>query len=65
MADFLLQQKYINLMSNQLDQFKRKSDKLYNFRCPECGDSQKNKFKARGYMMQHKGQYFYLKIIMK
>ncbi len=59
MADFWLQQKYINLMSNQLDQFKRKSEKLYNFRCPECGDSQKNKFKARGYMMQHKGQYFY------
>lgn len=44
-----LQTKYINLMSNQFSVFKRKNEKLYNIRCPECGDSQKNKFKARGY----------------
>ena len=43
-----LESKYINLMSNQFSVFKRKSDKLYNVRCPDCGDSQRNKFKARG-----------------
>lgn len=59
MADAWLQQKYINLMSNTLEQFKRKTDRLYNFRCPECGDSRKNRFKARGYMMLHDGNYFY------
>ena len=42
--------KYINLLSPQLERFARKSDKLYNFRCPFCGDSQKNKWKARGYV---------------
>ena len=59
MADAWLQQKYINLMSNTLGQFKRKTDKLYNCRCPECGDSKKNKFKARGYILFHNGNYFY------
>ena len=47
--------KYINLLSPQLERFARKSDKLYNFRCPFCGDSQKNKWKARGYVYDIKG----------
>ncbi len=54
-----LQQKYIGLMSNQFAQFKRKSNTLYNLRCPECGDSQRNKFKARGYLYQRDGKWFY------
>ena len=41
--------KYINLLSSRLEKFKRKSRDLYNFRCPICGDSKKNKYKARGY----------------
>ena len=41
--------KYIRLLSSQLDQFKQKSEELYNFRCPVCGDSEKNTYKARGY----------------
>jgi transcription elongation factor Elf1 len=41
--------KYINLLSLRLDKFKRVKNNLYNFRCPICGDSQKNKTKARGY----------------
>jgi len=44
--------KYLNLLSSQLGQFKRKNDNLYNFRCPFCGDSQKDKTKARGYVFQ-------------
>ena len=41
--------KYINLISNKLERFSKKSDNLYNFRCPYCGDSQKSPHKARGY----------------
>lgn len=43
-----LDQKYIGLVSSRLDRFK-KVNKTYNFRCPFCGDSQKNKMKARGF----------------
>ena len=42
--------KYISLLSPQLQKFKRVKTDLYNFRCPLCGDSQKNKNKARGYL---------------
>ena len=48
--------KYVGLLSPRLDRFARKSDKLYNFRCPFCGDSQKNKWKARGYIYDVKGK---------
>lgn len=46
--------KYINLISSRLQQFKRVKSNLYNFRCCLCGDSQKNKSKARGYFYQVK-----------
>ena len=46
--------KYINLISSRLQKFKRVKNNLYNFRCPICGDSQKNKTKARGYLYQVK-----------
>ena len=45
--------KYIGLLSPNLSQFKKKKDGLYNFRCPYCGDSQKNKLKARGYLIHN------------
>ena len=48
--------KYVGLLSPQLDRFARKSEKLYNFRCPYCGDSQRNKWKARGYIYDVKGK---------
>jgi predicted RNA-binding Zn-ribbon protein involved in translation (DUF1610 family) len=41
--------KYIGLVSSRLQKFKRVKNNLYNFRCPLCGDSQKNKNRARGY----------------
>ena len=41
--------KYIGLLSPRLQKFKRVKNNLYNFRCPLCGDSQRNKNKARGY----------------
>ncbi len=42
--------KFINLLSSKLQKFKRVKSNLYNFRCPICGDSQKNKSKTRGYL---------------
>ena len=47
--------KYLNLLSTRLPKFKRKKDFLWNFRCPVCGDSQKNKNKARAFVFQIKG----------
>jgi len=46
--------KYINLISSRLSKFKRVKPNLYNCRCPICGDSQKNKNKARGYFYRIK-----------
>lgn len=51
---FLLQ------VSPKLQRFARKKDDLYNFRCPLCGDSQKNKTKSRGYIFRKKNDYFYM-----
>ena len=51
--------KYLNLLSTQLDKFKRKGDTLWNFRCFLCGDSQKNKNKARGFVFAIKGDLVY------
>lgn len=51
--------KYLNIVSSQLNQFKRKSDNLWNFRCPFCGDSQRDKTKARGYVFLKEGTYIY------
>jgi len=42
--------KYIRLVSSRLRNFKQKNSYLFNFSCPYCGDSQKNKSKARGYI---------------
>jgi predicted RNA-binding Zn-ribbon protein involved in translation (DUF1610 family) len=46
----LVDSKYIGLVSSRLPKFKRVKANLYNFRCPICGDSQKHKNKARGYL---------------
>jgi transcription elongation factor Elf1 len=46
--------KYIGLVSSRLQKFKKVKADLYNFRCPICGDSQKNKNKTRGYIYSTK-----------
>ena len=51
--------KFINLLSPKLDRFKRVKSDLYNFRCPICGDSKKNKSKARGYLYAKKADVNY------
>ena len=51
--------KYLNLLSPRLDKFKQKKDYLWNFRCPICGDSQRNKNKARGFVFRVKSDLVY------
>ena len=51
--------KYLNLLSTRLPKFKKKGDFLWNFRCPVCGDSEKHKNKARGFVFQVKGDLVY------
>ena len=46
--------KFISLVSSRLQKFKRVKAGLFNFRCPICGDSQKNKSKTRGYLYEVK-----------
>ena len=51
--------KYIGLISHRLRNFKRKSDYVWNFSCPLCGDSKKNPLKARGYVYKKSNNLFY------
>ena len=51
--------KFINDISSRLSQFKKKTDYLFNFRCPHCGDSQKSKTKARAYLYRVKNDMFF------
>jgi predicted RNA-binding Zn-ribbon protein involved in translation (DUF1610 family) len=46
----LVDYKFISLISSRLSKFKKVKSDLYNFRCPICGDSQKNRNKCRGYL---------------
>lgn len=45
-----LQTKYIGLLSVKLEGFKKVGNN-YNFRCPICGDSKRNKSKTRGWVL--------------
>lgn len=58
MSDYI-DSKYLNLLSARLRNFKRKTDTLWNFSCPYCGDSQKNKTKARGYVFLKEGTHIF------
>ena len=51
--------KYLSLLSPRLERFKKVRDYLWNFRCPQCGDSQKSKSKARGYVYRKKTDLFF------
>jgi len=55
-----IDRKYLLQMSSRLGRFTKKKEDLYNFRCPLCGDSQKNKTKSRGYIFRKKNDYFYM-----
>jgi len=45
-------------ISTQLEGFKEVNNK-YNFRCPLCGDSQKSKFKKRGWLIERDGTWLF------
>lgn len=52
-----IESKYVELLSPQLRNFKKTDKTVYNFSCPICGDSNRNKRKARGYIYE-KGEYY-------
>jgi len=54
-----IEQKYLMLLSSQLQRFKKTGDFLYNFRCPYCGDSQKSQSKARGFVFRKESNLIY------
>lgn len=54
-----IDKKFVSLVSPKLEKFKQKSEFLWNFRCPICGDSHKNKMKTRGYFYRRKSDLFY------
>lgn len=54
-----IDRKYLLFVSGKLLNFKQKKDTLYQFRCPFCDDSKKNKLKARGYVYQKQTSLFF------
>jgi transcription elongation factor Elf1 len=55
-----IDQKYIGTVSFKLDLFKKKKEDLYNFRCPYCGDSKRNRTKTRAYIYRKLNGYFFI-----
>jgi hypothetical protein len=55
-----IDKKFVSLVSPKLERFKQKSEYLWNCRCKICGDSSKNKIKARGYFYRRKSDIFYI-----
>ena len=51
--------KYLHSISYRLENFKKKTQDLFNCRCPICGDSQRLKRKARGYFYRGKQDLYY------
>jgi hypothetical protein len=54
-----IDKKFINMISPQLERFVWKKHDLANCRCKLCGDSHKNKGKARGYFYKKNNDMFY------
>lgn len=54
-----IDEKYALMLSPRLSLFKSIKNKVWNFRCPLCGDSKKSEFKARGYLYYQKDVFFF------
>lgn len=56
-----IQERYIAVYGNRLERFRKKNDRLWNFRCVECGDSKKDNTKCRGFIhwYERENTYFY------
>lgn len=52
--------KYLGMLSPRFRNFKQKSPVLFNFSCPACHDSKRNKRKARGYIYERDGKFSYI-----
>lgn len=50
--------KFASMLAPRLRNFKQQKDYLWNFSCPVCGDSKKNKLKARAYIYRKKSDLF-------
>ena len=51
---------FVQRITHRFNKYQRKSDYLFNVRCPLCGDSHKNKAKMRGYIYRRGNGLFYL-----
>lgn len=53
--------RYAQMLSGRLEHFRIKSTNPYkiNFRCPICGDSQRSRSKARGWLLERDNDLFY------
>jgi len=54
-----LQKKYIQILGPRFPNFKRRSQSLFVFSCPVCGDSEKSSRKARGNFFERNGEMCY------
>lgn len=50
--------KFASILGSRLRNFKQKKDYLWNFSCPVCGDSSKNKLKARSFIYRKLNELF-------
>ena len=55
-----IDKKYVSLLSPKLRNFKQRGEFLWNFSCNICGDSHKDKTKARGYIYKRKDSFFFM-----
>lgn len=55
--DPVIAYKYIMMLSPHLKGFVQVGNNLWKFRCPLCGDSEKNTNKKRGYIYEKEGTY--------
>lgn len=53
MNTLILDESYLRLASSRLQRFKQLGPHRFNARCPICGDSQRNKNKARFHAFEH------------
>lgn len=54
-----LDSKYAGMLSSRLRNYKRRGPELLNFSCPLCGDSERDKRKARAYIYVKQGKTLY------
>lgn len=58
MNDPLLEYKFVQIIGDTLQGFKKVRENVYNFRCPICGDSHKSS-KKRGYFIRKEGNFIF------